>query len=65
LPHGSTLEIFAGLIFGSLFGGRGGILFALLGFLIGCVGGVIRTIYLGFTYKKDPLLQSASRRRVI
>ena len=59
------VSILSGLILGALFGGRGGIYFVILGLSIGCVGGVIRTVYLGFTYKPNPAAQLSSKTRVI
>jgi len=55
---------FIAIIFGGLFGGRGGYLFFDVLFLAGCAIGLLRTIYLGFTYDEKLVARSTSKIRV-
>lgn len=57
--------IVMGLVLGALFGGRGGFYIVEIAFLAGCVVGLLRTVYLGFTYNEKLTTQSTSKTRVI
>jgi len=54
-----------GLLFGAVFGGRGGEFFVGVPLMAGCVVGVIRTVYLGFNYDEKRVADSSSKTRVV
>jgi len=59
------IGIVAGFTFGIFFGGHGGFVFAVTGFWIGCAVGLVRTVYLGFTYKDTVVTRSPTSKRTI
>ena len=57
--------VLIGFVFAALFGGRGGVIFVELAFWAGCGVGLIRTVYLGFTYDEKLVDHSTSKLRVV
>ena len=59
------MGLFVGIIFGAVLGGRAAYVFVLVPLLAGCVIGVLRAVYLGFTYDEKLATQSTSKTRVV
>ena len=58
------IGILSGLIFGVLFGGRGGMFFVLLGCIAGIAFGTTRTIYLYFRFNASVHIKPMSSGRL-
>ena len=58
-------SMFIGFILGALFGGRGGMLFVILGFGLGCVAGISRAAYLANNYDINISTESNNMARIV